>query len=61
MTLSAAFVSAAFKFALQWILERLVEIDCVEARTDGNTRFYRLRHTPWQPDLENLRAVGSTN
>jgi SAM-dependent methyltransferase len=48
----------SFKFALHWILERLVEIDCVEARTDGNTRFYHLRHTLRQPDLENLRAVG---
>jgi SAM-dependent methyltransferase len=48
----------SFKFALHWILERLVEIDCVEARTDGSTRFYHLRHTLRQPDLENLRAVG---
>jgi SAM-dependent methyltransferase len=47
----------SFKFALRWVLERLVEIDCVEARTDGNTRSYRLRHTLRQPDLENLRAV----
>jgi SAM-dependent methyltransferase len=49
---------SSFRFALHWILERLVEIDCVEARTDGNTRFYRLRRTPRQPDLENLRAAG---
>src|SRR5262245_66513820 len=48
----------SFNFALHWILDRLVEIDCVEGRTDGNTRFYHLRHTPPQPDLENLRAVG---
>ena len=47
----------SFKFALQWILERLAEIDCVEARTDGNTRLYRLRHTLRKPDLENLRAA----
>ena len=47
----------SFKFALHWILERLVEIDCVEARTDGNTRFFHLRHTLREPDLENLRAV----
>ena len=47
----------SFKFALHWILERLVEIDCVEARTDGNTRFYHLRHTLRKPDLENLRAA----
>ena len=48
----------SFNFALHWILDRLVEIDCVEGRTDRNTRFYHLRHTPPQPDLENLRAVG---
>ncbi len=48
----------SFKFALHWILERLVEIDCVEARTDGNTRFYHLRHTLRKADLENLRAAG---
>jgi SAM-dependent methyltransferase len=47
----------SFKFALHWILERLVEIDCVEARTDGNTRFFHLRHMLWKPDLENLRAA----
>jgi SAM-dependent methyltransferase len=48
----------SFKFALHWILERLVEIDCVEARTDGNTRLYHLRHTLPKPDLESLRAAG---
>jgi SAM-dependent methyltransferase len=47
----------SFKFALQWILERLAEIDCVEARSDGNARLYRLRHTLRKPDLENLRAA----
>ena len=48
----------SFKFALHWILERLAEIDCVETRTDGNTRLYRLRNTLRKPDLENLRAAG---
>jgi SAM-dependent methyltransferase len=48
----------SFKFALHWILERLAEIDCVEARTDGNTRLYHLRHTLREPDLKNLRAAG---
>jgi SAM-dependent methyltransferase len=48
----------SFKFALHWILERLVEIDCVEARTDGNIRFYHLRHTLRKPNLENLRIAG---
>lgn len=49
---------SSFKFALSWILERLVEIDCVEAQTNGKTRVYRLRNTPRQPDLANLRALG---
>jgi SAM-dependent methyltransferase len=48
----------SFKFALNWILERLVEIDCVEARTDGNTRLYHLRKTLPLPDLKSLRAAG---
>jgi SAM-dependent methyltransferase len=49
-----------FKFALSWILERLVESGCVEARTDGQIRSYRLRQRPWQPDLKHLRAAGLT-
>ena len=48
----------SFKFALQWILERLAEIDCVEARSDGERRSYHLRRTLRKPDLENLRAAG---
>jgi SAM-dependent methyltransferase len=48
----------SFKFALRWILERLVEIGCVETRTDGNTRQYHLRNTPRQPNLKSLRAAG---
>jgi len=48
----------SFKFALRWILERLVEIDCLEARSDANTRLYHLRHPPRQPDLGNLRTAG---
>src|SRR5881392_2651869 len=47
----------SFKFALHWILERLVEIECVEARIDGNTRCYHLRCTLRKPDLESLRAA----
>ena len=47
-----------FSFALGWILERLVETGCIEARTDGDTHFYHMRHAPWQPKLERLRAVG---
>jgi SAM-dependent methyltransferase len=47
-----------FRFALTWILERLVETDCIEARTSGETRSYRLRHAPWQPGLAWLREAG---
>jgi SAM-dependent methyltransferase len=48
----------SFKFALRWILERLVEIDCLEVRSDVNARQYHLRHTPREPNLGNLRATG---
>jgi SAM-dependent methyltransferase len=48
----------SFRFALHWILERLVETNCVEAQTNENTRFYRLRHALRQPDLGKLRAAG---
>jgi SAM-dependent methyltransferase len=47
-----------FRFALRWIVERLIETSCVEGRIDGDTRFYHLRHAPWQPDLNRLRAAG---
>ncbi len=47
-----------FGFALSWILERLVETGCIEARTNRDTRSYHLRHLPWQPGLEGLRAIG---
>ncbi len=47
-----------FKFALGWILDRLVETGCTEARTDGDTRSYHLRHAPSQADLKRLRATG---
>jgi len=47
-----------FRFALGWILERLVETGCVEVRANGGTRSYQLRRAPWKPDLERLRAVG---
>jgi len=39
-------------------LERLVENGCVEAGTDLETRCYHLRYSPWQPELERLRAAG---
>ena len=47
-----------FKRALQWILARLVETDCLEAKCDGENRAYRLRSKPWQPDLKSLRTLG---
>jgi polyketide synthase PksN len=49
-----------FMFALRWILERLVESGCAEARSNGEIRSYHLRHAPWQPDLKALRAIGLT-
>jgi len=47
-----------FSSALGWLLERLIETGCIEARTDHNTRSYRLRHPPWRPELARLRAFG---
>jgi SAM-dependent methyltransferase len=47
-----------FRFALRWILERLVETGCMEVRVDGATRSYHLRRAPWEPALAQLRAIG---
>jgi SAM-dependent methyltransferase len=47
-----------FRLALRWIVERLIETGCVEVRIDCDTRSYRLRQAPWQPDLNCLRAAG---
>jgi SAM-dependent methyltransferase len=47
-----------FRLALQWILARLPESGCLQVQGDGATRSYRLRNTPWKPDLEYLRALG---
>src|SRR5215472_16370670 len=47
-----------FRLALQWILARLLESDCLQMRDDGATRSYRLRNTPRKPDLAYLRALG---
>jgi SAM-dependent methyltransferase len=47
-----------FSLAIEWILERLVETGSVEMQADGATRSYRLRNTPWLPDLKCLRALG---
>ena len=49
-----------FVFALRWILERLVESGCAEARSNGDIRSYHLRYAPWQTDLKALRAIGLT-
>jgi SAM-dependent methyltransferase len=45
-----------FALALRWILARLVETGCVEMQIQSGTRSYRLRKTPWQPDLKSLRV-----
>ena len=55
---SALSLQPRFRFALAWILQRLVETACIEARTDDETRRYHLQHAPWQPNLAHLRGVG---
>src|ERR1051325_9901533 len=47
-----------FRFALGWILERLLETECIEGRTQDERRCYRLRHEPWEADLASLRDIG---
>lgn len=47
-----------FRFALHWILERLLESGCIQMRNDGATGSYRLRNTPWKSDLKYLRTLG---
>jgi SAM-dependent methyltransferase len=47
-----------FRLALQWILTRLLETGCLEVEVDGESRTYRLRKMPWEPDLKYLRALG---
>jgi SAM-dependent methyltransferase len=47
-----------FRFALAWILERLVETGCIAVRVDGSSRSYHLRGAPWEPELAQLRAIG---
>ena len=47
-----------FSSVLDWLFKRLLETGCLEARTDGDTRAYRLRHALWQPRLAHLRAIG---
>jgi len=46
-----------FSSALRWLLERLVETECIEAQSDGNgERSYRLRQRPWIAELARIRA-----
>lgn len=47
-----------FRSVLDWLLKRLLETGCLEARTEGDTRAYRLRHALWRPQLVYLRAIG---
>jgi 3-hydroxymyristoyl/3-hydroxydecanoyl-(acyl carrier protein) dehydratase/SAM-dependent methyltransferase len=47
-----------FSSVLDWLLKRLLETGCIETRTDGDTRAYRLRHALWRPQLARLRAIG---
>jgi SAM-dependent methyltransferase len=46
-----------FSLALNWILTRLVETGCIDVQNDSASRSYRLRNTPWQPDLKHFRAL----
>src|SRR6266446_2490455 len=47
-----------FSSALDWLLKRLLETGCIEMRTGGEIRAYRLRHGLWKPRLAHLRAIG---
>src|SRR5438045_8663181 len=47
-----------FRFAIAWLLDRLVETGCIEARTEKNTRQFQVRTSPWQSDLGHLRSIG---
>ena len=47
-----------FRFAIGWILQRLIETGCIEERTDADTRRYRLRETPKLTGIGRLRAAG---
>ncbi|MGI9113893.1 MAG: hypothetical protein DLM52_03860 [Chthoniobacterales bacterium] len=49
-----------FTFALNWLLQRVIETGCLETQRDGGEAAprYRLRGLPWLPDLNHLRAIG---
>lgn len=46
-----------FSSALRWLLERVLETECIEAQSAGNgDRAYRLRRRPWMAQLTRIRA-----
>ncbi len=46
-----------FCFPLSWLLERLVETNCVVARSENGDRVYRRANDFWQPELAQLREL----
>jgi SAM-dependent methyltransferase len=46
-----------FSSTLAWLFERLVETDCIEARTDGDDRRYRLQQRPWASEAPRIREL----
>jgi len=46
-----------FGSTLSWLLERLVETDCIEVHTEKAERSYTLLCSPWQPQCAELRAI----
>ena len=47
-----------FSSALGWLFERLIETGCVDVQIEDNTRSYRFKRAPWQPNLARLRELG---
>ncbi len=47
-----------FHSALSWLLRRLVDTGCIEARESPDGRSYCLRQLPGSPDLPGLRQIG---
>jgi polyketide synthase PksN len=47
-----------FRFALGWILERLVETGSIETRGENGMRRYHRRHELREPNLVRLRETG---
>lgn len=47
-----------FVSALAWLLERVVETNCIEAQSQNDhPRLYRLRKVPWVSDLSQFREL----